>query len=590
MDKNVLSKARNSIILILLVLIAISCLYSLNSSSGAGSITISNSSSIKGAIDNGSNYDTIILENGTYSGKNNTNIVINRNITISGKYANGTILDGERKSSFFEISRGVSVKLINLTFINGFNSGYSSFFLNGGGAIRNYGELYIINSCFINNTQNSSLSLSSGGGAIKNVGNLSINNSYFINNYGVNGGAIFNVGELNINGSLFTNNRASFHGNDIYNSWKSEFYVIGGIGPNYIISEGITKIDKSRFINNLTKSIESIYNNGLMSVDDSVFNSISIYDIYNIGHLTNNTSLKVINHFYLTVAKNFIIPKKNSDVPIAVILKDGYGVPVANKVIKFYFNNIEIGQNITNSEGLALFHYTFKYNSNLTFVFEEKDHFKLAYNSDVYLSDLVPYVLGDYDELIKSGTKESANVILKFKLSPAGDPHLGIRSVWVDITLFYKNNNKPLSNQIVYLIVGNETISYITNEYGKISDVFRANKSGLIIFQFLFNGSKIIDNGSIIDLESVSAYSYYFFSDSIYILLPNPYPPRPTDVDPINNPKKLNVYKLENNNSNIMEKNNKNTVYGKMKGSGIALIAVLLSLLSIFGVYLSKKS
>ncbi|MDR3063235.1 MAG: hypothetical protein LBU40_03735 [Methanobrevibacter sp.] len=590
MNKNTINKSKNSIMLILLVLIAIFCLYSLNSASGAENITISNSSSIKGAVDDGSNYDTIILENGTYSGKNNTNILINRNITIIGKYANGAILDGERKSSFFETSRGVYVKLINLTFINGFNSGYSSFFISGGGAIQNYGELSIINSYFINNTQNSSLSFSSGGGAIKNVGNLSINNSYFINNYGVNGGAIFNVGELNINDSLFINNKANFHGNDIYNSWKSEFYVIGGIGPNYIISEGIAKIDKSHFVNNLTGTIESIYNNGLMSVDDSVFNSTSIYDIYNMGHLTNNTSLKVINHFYLTVAKNFIIPKKNSNVPIAVILKDGYGVPVANKVIKFYFNNIEIGQNITNSEGLALFHYTFKYNSKLAFVFEEKDYIKLAYNSDVYLSDLIPYVLGDFDELVKSGTKESDNVILKFKLSPASDPHLGILSVWVDITLFYKNNNKPLSNQIVYLIVGNETISYITDENGKISDVFHANKSGLIIFQFLFNGSKIIDNGLIIDLKSVSAYSYYFFSDSIDILLPKPYPPRPTDIDHINNPKKFNVYKLENNNSNIMEKNNKNTAYGKMKGNGIALIAVLLSLLCIFGVYLSKKS
>ncbi|RBQ22483.1 hypothetical protein ALNOE001_19340 [Candidatus Methanobinarius endosymbioticus] len=300
MNKKCDNKFKNYFILILLVLIAFSCLYSLNYSNGAGNITLSNNSSIKSAITDVSFYDVIILENGTYSGKNNTNIVINRNITIIGKYENGTIINGEGTSSFFEISRGFSVNLINLTFINGFNNGYSSFFLNSGGTIQNYGNLSIMNSYFINNTQNSPLSFSNGGGAIKNVRILYIANCYFINNKGVNGGAIFNVGELYVNNSVFTNNKVNFHGNDIYNSWKtlSTHVMISGIGSSYIISDGMVKIDKSYFINNLSKNIEVIYNNGNISVHDSVFSSDSAHDIYNLGHLTkNNASLKVINHF-----------------------------------------------------------------------------------------------------------------------------------------------------------------------------------------------------------------------------------------------------------------------------------------------------
>lgn len=79
----------------------------------------------------------------------------------------------------------------------------------------------------------------------------------------------------------------------------------------------------------------------------------------------------------------------------------------------------------------------------------------------------------------------------------------------MDIALYYKNNNTPIPNQIVYMVVGNKKFTYKINKHGTIKDIFVPEKYGMTNFKFLFKGSYIRDKGSKVYLEPVSAYENY---------------------------------------------------------------------------------
>lgn len=80
-----------------------------------------------------------------------------------------------------------------------------------------------------------------------------------------------------------------------------------------------------------------------------------------------------------------------------------------------------------------------------------------------------------------------------------------INKVWVHITLYFKNNNSPIPNQIVYMIAENKKFTHQTNKHGTIEDIFVPEKYGMIYFKFLFKGSYIKDKDFKI-LEPVSGY------------------------------------------------------------------------------------
>ena len=86
----------------------------------------------------------VTIADGTYSGTGNTNITINRNMTIQGLSQEGTIINGTDTNWIFTIPSGVNVTIGNLTFTNGI--AYN------GGAILNYGILSISDCTFTENT------------------------------------------------------------------------------------------------------------------------------------------------------------------------------------------------------------------------------------------------------------------------------------------------------------------------------------------------------------------------------------------------------------------------------------------------------
>ncbi len=188
----------------------------------AATHSITNSTSdggIRTALNGASPGDIIELADGTYTGNNNTNMTINKNITIQGKTKDKVILDAQGLSRIFTIANNMNVTFINLTFLNGYTN-------NNGGAIYNIyanSTIKLMNCTFINN------SVTTFAGAIYNIGdNMGIYDCKIINSSTFNSraGAIYNSGNnMIISGCEFTNISAnnfsgttSSYGGAIYNN------------------------------------------------------------------------------------------------------------------------------------------------------------------------------------------------------------------------------------------------------------------------------------------------------------------------------------------------------------------------------------
>lgn len=147
---------------------------------------------IQKGVDNVDPNGVIRIANGNYSGNNNTQIIIKKNIKIIGQNYTKTIINGNGTSWLFKIQSGVKVTLCNLKIINGYVTG-------SGGAIQNQGNLTLSNCILINNTS------SGDGGAILNYCTLNTNKSRL--KYCV----------LNLNNCILTDNAAGENGGAISN-------------------------------------------------------------------------------------------------------------------------------------------------------------------------------------------------------------------------------------------------------------------------------------------------------------------------------------------------------------------------------------
>ena len=245
-----------------------------SSTINAANITINDTSSggIHGALSSANSSDTIILQPGSYSGSNNTNLQVNKNITIRGNgSSNQVIINGSGVSQLFSTAgNALNITFINITFANAFNGVMTDYqsgtinFINctfidnsGSALVMGYNSNYnVVNSTFYNNTGQS------GGAINNNGGNLNIANSSFINNSAsVIGGAINNNnGHSNITNTTFIGNNASSDGGAIHisgnvnnNIVSSYFYnntAISGVGGAIFSNAGNTNVTQSDFVNN----------------------------------------------------------------------------------------------------------------------------------------------------------------------------------------------------------------------------------------------------------------------------------------------------------------------------------------------------
>jgi predicted outer membrane repeat protein len=160
---------------------------------------------IKNATGTVNNDGTVYIANGTY---NESNINVNKNMTIVGASQSDTIINGNQRNVIFIIPYGVNVTLQNLTLINGKST-------HDGGAILNDGTLTVNDSTFKDNTVTS---IVYGGGAICNYqeATLTVKGCTFTGNTATDkcgqGGAISNDGTLHVTGSNLIDNSAGIGG------------------------------------------------------------------------------------------------------------------------------------------------------------------------------------------------------------------------------------------------------------------------------------------------------------------------------------------------------------------------------------------
>ncbi len=150
----------------------------------------------------------IHIANGEYIGLKNTNITIDKNMTLIGQSQTGTLINGENSNWIFNILTGLNVTLSNLTIANGYSD-------TNGGAIQNHCELngnnFGFNACFLtmNNCTLTGNTAFGDGGAISNLCTINITDVNVDD---------FDACVLNMNHCIFTGNIANGNGGAISNN------------------------------------------------------------------------------------------------------------------------------------------------------------------------------------------------------------------------------------------------------------------------------------------------------------------------------------------------------------------------------------
>ena len=192
------------------------------------------------------------------------NITIDRNLTVQGKGAAKTAVDGAANGTVFIVDSGVTATFQDLTIRNG-----------GGGAVGDVGGIHndgtltvkhaavsgnqaatdggIMNSGTLtvtNSTLSENLAEDAEGGIDNEGGTLTVTNSTFSDNSGLGGGAIAGSGTLTITNSTFVRNI--------------------GLGPGGISSEGTATVTNTTFSGN-SGFAGALSGTGSLTVTNSTF-------------------------------------------------------------------------------------------------------------------------------------------------------------------------------------------------------------------------------------------------------------------------------------------------------------------------------
>jgi hypothetical protein len=166
---------------------------------------------LRAAIAAAQSGDTIDLSGVSGTITLNSEIAINKDLTITGPGASTLSLDGNSTNRIFNISSDTTVSISGLTFTNGFND-----FL--GGAIFSYGTLTVSGCAFSQNRATGDFEFAEGGAIWTNTGSLHVSNSTFSSNSVTGGsgegswgegGAIWSSVPTTISNCTFSGNSAA---------------------------------------------------------------------------------------------------------------------------------------------------------------------------------------------------------------------------------------------------------------------------------------------------------------------------------------------------------------------------------------------
>lgn len=488
----------HTLIILTIVLLAVVSLQA--GSAATTNINNTTSGGISEALNNATDGDTIGLDQGIYTGSNNTNITINKNITIKGNGpGSNVIIDAQGLNGIFIIGDNVSVTFINITFLNG-NSTFLTGDYNSGGAIyNNYtSSLMNVTDCtFINNN-------AFYGGAIYNSGNLTVNNSNFTNNEGGRGAAIYNIGDnQSIINSIFINNSAEDYGGAIANFGDNQSIInsnftnnhagavsVGSGGAIYTSADNQSIINSTFTNNNANIFGGAIDNDGVrLTIDNCSFSknnatyggaisSIlgSNLTVNNSNFVENNATLyggAIHNSGNFTV-NNSNFTQNNADYGGAIL---NYAVNVTINDSNFTGNNATYGGAIFNNLG-----------ANITL------------NSSTFTNNNATLYGG---AIYNSGNMGVSNNAMNGNNASYGGAIFSNVGANVTLNSSVFTNNKAINYGGVIYNSGNMSVLgnvMNSNTAGLGQMIYNAGAMGILNLTYLDNSTKAVRDGQIVTL------------------------------------------------------------------------------------------
>jgi hypothetical protein len=119
-------------------------------------------------------------------------LLVDKNITISGPAAASLAVDGNARSRVFHVNSGKTVSISDLTITNG-NACCTPPDDDGGGIYNDHATLTLVNCSISSNVAEQD----GGGGVWNDHGTLTISNCTFSSNSADGGGGVFNYGPVN---------------------------------------------------------------------------------------------------------------------------------------------------------------------------------------------------------------------------------------------------------------------------------------------------------------------------------------------------------------------------------------------------------
>ena len=365
--------------------------------------------------------------------------------TINGE-EEGIKFNGNDTVSIFEIDRGYTITISNLTFEHG---GYNYAY---GGAINNAGNLTVVNDIFRD-------CYGINGGSLQTTGLLNVDNCTFENSHATNGGAIYANGGtlLNIKNSVFNNVNASStstsstpYGGAVYTRntnvtiENSTFNNLSaGRNGGFIYIQGGNVIISNNSISNVVSPDETNYvNSGTIELSGNTYNNCTI-GTSTLTIESEKTDLTVNEEANINITNVTLNHPTWYDEDI-----------LNNSAYEIYVNNISVGNTKSDNINIKFSKYgvyellvkeSFSnvFSNNITFTVSRTDSSINVYITDEYNESIAVTVLDIDNNIITEGniSVSSEDYNTTVQIAENGTTIISLPEGEYELTVSFEGNN-----------------------------------------------------------------------------------------------------------------------------------------------------